>query len=127
MTTLTLAHYYTTPDVQAMADYVGDSLELALIAQHEQVDRIVFAGVQFMAETAKMLNPETEVILPDAGATCSLVTQTQINALKQWRNKYPDHVHVSYINSSAEHKTLSDWIVTSRNVDDIIAHIYAQV
>lgn len=126
MTTLTLAHYYTTPDVQAMADYVGDSLELALIAQHEKVERIVFAGVRFMAETAKMLNPEARVILPDADATCSLVTQTEIEALKQWRDKYSDHVHVSYINSSAEHKTLSDWIVTSRNVDDIIEHIYAQ-
>jgi quinolinate synthase len=126
MNTLTLAHYYTTPEVQALADYVGDSLELALIAQREQADRIVFAGVQFMAETTKILNPDTEVILPDEGATCSLVTQTDIDALTQWREQYPDHVHVSYINSSAEHKTLSDWIVTSRNVVDIIANIYAE-
>jgi quinolinate synthase len=81
MNTLTLAHYYTTPEVQALADYVGDSLELALIAQREQADRIVFAGVQFMAETTKILNPDTEVILPDEGATCSLVTQTDIDAL----------------------------------------------
>lgn len=125
MNTLTLAHYYTTPDVQAMADYVGDSLDLAMIAQREQADRIVFAGVQFMAETTKILNPDAQVILPDEGATCSLVTQTDIDALKQWRNDYADHVHVSYINSSAEHKTLSDWIVTSRNVDDIIASMYA--
>lgn len=126
MKTLTLAHYYTTPDVQAMADYVGDSLELALIAQREQADRIVFAGVKFMAETTKIINPEVEVILPDAEATCSLVTQTDINALKQWREQYSDHVHVSYINSSAEHKTISDWIVTSRNVDEIIASLYAE-
>ena len=126
MNTLTLAHYYTTPDVQAMADYVGDSLELSLIAQREKADRIVFAGVQFMAETTKILNPEIEVILPDERATCSLVTQTDIDALKQWREKYADYVHVSYINSSAEHKTLSDWIVTSRNVDDIIADLYDQ-
>ena len=126
MNTLTLAHYYTTPDVQAMADYVGDSLELALIAQREKADRIVFAGVQFMAETTKMLNPSAQVILPDEGSTCSLVTQTDIDALKQWREKYADYVHVSYINSSAVHKTLSDWIVTSRNVDDIIASIYAE-
>ena len=126
MNTLTLAHYYTTPDVQAMADYVGDSLELAMIAQREQADRIVFAGVQFMAETTKILNPKAQVILPDEGATCSLVTQTDIDALKEWRINYADHVHVSYINSSAEHKTLSDWIVTSRNVDDIIASIYAE-
>ena len=126
MNTLTLAHYYTTPDVQAIADYVGDSLELALIAQREKADRIVFAGVKFMAETTKIINPETQVILPDETSTCSLVTQTDINELKQWREKYSDHVHVSYINSSAEHKTISDWIVTSRNVDDIIADLYAQ-
>lgn len=125
MNTLTLAHYYTTPDVQAMADYVGDSLELALIAQREKADRIVFAGVKFMAETTKIINPETQVILPDEASTCSLVTQTDIAALKQWREKYADHVHVSYVNSSAEHKTISDWIVTSRNVDDIIAELYA--
>ena len=126
MTLLTLAHYYTTQDVQAMADYVGDSLDLALIAQREKANRIVFAGVQFMAETTRILNPEAEVILPDEGATCSLVTQTEIEALKLWREKYADHVHVSYINSSAEHKTISDWIVTSRNVDDIIASLYAE-
>ncbi len=126
MNTLTLAHYYTTLDVQAMADYVGDSLELALIAQREKADRIVFAGVKFMAETTKIINPGTQVILPDETSTCSLVTQTDMDALKQWREQYSDHVHVSYINSSAEHKTISDWIVTSRNVDDIIAELYAQ-
>lgn len=126
MKTLTLAHYYTVPEVQAMADYVGDSLELALIAQREKADRIVFAGVRFMAETAKIINPRTQVILPDESATCSLVTQTEITQLRQWRQRYADHMHVSYINSSAEHKTLSDWIVTSRNVDDIIAYLYSQ-
>lgn len=125
MNTLTLAHYYTTPEVQALADYVGDSLDLALIAKREQADRIVFAGVQFMAETTKILNSEAQVILPDERATCSLVTQTDIDALKAWRDQYGDYVHVSYINSSAEHKAISDWIVTSRNVDDIIAHLYA--
>ena len=126
MKTLILAHYYTTPDVQAMADYVGDSLDLALIAQREKADRIVFAGVKFMAETAKMLNSNAEVILPDADSTCSLVTQTDLRDLTHWREKYPEHVHVSYINSSAQHKALSDWIVTSRNVNDIIASIYAE-
>lgn len=124
--TLTLAHYYTEPEVQALADHVGDSLELSLIAQREKADRIVFAGVKFMAETAKIINPETEVILPDERSTCSLVTQTDINALQQWREQYPDHVHVSYINSSAQHKVLSDWIVTSRNVDDIVSSLYAE-
>ena len=123
---VTLAHYYTAPDIQRMADKVGDSLELSLFARDAEADIIVFAGDRFMAETARILNPEATVILPDAGSTCSLVTQTDVAALKAWRERYPDHVHVSYINSSAEHKALSDWIVTSRNVDDIIAHLYAE-
>lgn len=123
---VTLAHYYTAPEIQQMADKVGDSLELSLYARDANADLIVFAGVRFMAETAKILNPQATVILPDAGSTCSLVTQTDIAALAAWRASYPEHVHVSYINSSAEHKALSDWIVTSRNVDDIIAHLYAQ-
>ncbi|MCP9758125.1 quinolinate synthase NadA [Aquitalea sp. S1-19] len=123
---VTLAHYYTQPEIQQMADKVGDSLELSLFAREAEADIIVFAGVRFMAETAKILNPATTVILPDAGSTCSLVTQTDVVALKRWRESHPDHVHVSYINSSAQHKALSDWIVTSRNVDDIIAHLYAE-
>ncbi|OWY39770.1 quinolinate synthase [Xenophilus sp. AP218F] len=123
---VTLAHYYTSPEIQQMADKVGDSLELSLYAKEAQADIIVFAGVRFMAETAKILNPQADVVLPDAGSTCSLVTQTDVAALTQWRKRYPDHVHVSYINSSAEHKAVSDWIVTSRNVDDIIAHLYAE-
>ncbi|MDF0604232.1 quinolinate synthase NadA [Neisseriaceae bacterium TC5R-5] len=123
---VTLAHYYTQPEIQHMADKVGDSLELSLYAKEAKADIIVFAGVRFMAETAKILNPQATVILPNAGSTCSLVTQTDIKALKNWRESYPDHIHVSYINSSAEHKALSDWIVTSRNVDDIIAHLYAE-
>ncbi|MGR2679160.1 quinolinate synthase NadA [Chromobacterium haemolyticum] len=123
---VTLAHYYTQPEIQQMADKVGDSLELSLYAKEANADIIVFAGVRFMAETAKILNPQAEVILPDAGSTCSLVTQTDVAALAKWRKQHPDHVHVSYINSSAEHKALSDWIVTSRNVDDIIAHLYAE-
>ncbi|WP_018152192.1 quinolinate synthase NadA [Leeia oryzae] len=123
---VTLAHYYTTPEIQQMADKVGDSLELSLFARDAEADIIVFAGVRFMAETAKILNPNATVVLPDRGSTCSLVEQTDVTALKAWRESYPDHVHVSYINSSAEHKALSDWIVTSRNVDDIIAHLYAE-
>jgi len=123
-TTLVLAHYYTIPEVQAMADYVGDSLELAMIAQREKADRIVFAGVKFMAETAKLLNPEAEVILPDERSTCSLVTQTDTSSLKRWRDRYADHAHVTYINSSIETKSMADWVVTSRNVDDIVAHLY---
>ena len=123
---VTLAHYYTTPEIQQMADRVGDSLDLSLYAQKAEADIIVFAGVRFMAETAKILNPNATVVLPDRGSTCSLVEQTDVGALKRWRDSHPDHVHVSYINSSAEHKALSDWIVTSRNVDDIIAHLYQE-
>lgn len=123
---VTLAHYYTQPEIQQMADKVGDSLELSLYAKECAADVIVFAGVRFMAETAKILNPQAEVILPDTNSTCSLVTQTDVAALKAWRESHPDQVHVSYINSSAEHKALSDWIVTSRNVDDIVAHLYAE-
>ena len=123
---ITLAHYYTIPEVQQMADKVGDSLELALYAKESNADVIVLAGVRFMAETAKMINPKVKVVLPDLGSTCSLVTMTNIDELRAWRESYPDHVHVAYINSSAEHKALADWTVTSRNVDDIIAHIHAQ-
>ncbi len=124
--TVVLAHYYTIPEVQELADCVGDSLELAMYAKETKADTIIFAGVRFMAETAKIINPNVRVILPDSGSTCSLVTMTDIGKLKAWRESYPDHVHVAYINSSAEHKALSDWIVTSRNVDDIIAYIYSQ-
>jgi quinolinate synthase len=125
METLVLAHYYTTPEVQALADYVGDSLDLAQKAVQHKPKRIVFAGVRFMAETAKILNPEAEVILPDSGSTCSLVEQTDVSALRKWREQYADHVHVAYINSSAVHKALADIIVTSRIVDDVIKSIYA--
>lgn len=121
--TLVLAHYYTTPDVQQMADYVGDSLDLAVRAVEEKPKRIVFAGVRFMAETAKILNPDAEVILPDARSTCSLVTQTNIHELRRWAGKHDDSVHVMYINSSAEMKAEADIIVTSRIVDDVIAQI----
>ncbi|MBV1775101.1 quinolinate synthase NadA [Burkholderiaceae bacterium DAT-1] len=123
---VTLAHYYTAPEVQQMADKVGDSLELSLFAKECEADVIVFAGVRFMAETAKILNPHAKVVLPDTNSTCSLVTQTDVKRLAAWREKHADYVHVSYINSSAEHKALSDWIVTSRNVDDIIASLYAE-
>lgn len=123
--TLVLAHYYTIPEVQAAADFVGDSLDLAMKALEEKPERIVFAGVRFMAETAKILNPETEVILPDEGSTCSLVEQTDIEALRRWVDGH-EAVHVSYINSSAAHKAMSDIIVTSRIVEDVIADIYRQ-
>lgn len=122
--TLVLAHYYTTPEVKALADFVGDSLELAQKAQSEKPKRIVFAGVKFMAETAKLLNPEAEVILPDLGSTCSLVEQTNIFKLKKWRELYSDHYHVAYINSSVLHKATADIIVTSRIVEDVVEYLY---
>jgi len=124
MKTITLVHYYCIPEVQALADYVGDSLDLAQKAQAAKADRIVFAGVRFMSETAKLLNPHAEVILPDAGSTCSLVEGTHLPSLKRWRKKYLDHTHVAYINSSVEHKATADWIVTSRNAPDIIEYLY---
>lgn len=123
---VTLAHYYTIPEVQQMADMVGDSLALAMYAKECEADVIVFAGVRFMAETAKIVNPKAKVILPDMGSTCSLVTMTNIVELKKWRESYADHVHVAYINSSAEHKALADWTVTSSNVEEIIEYLYSQ-
>lgn len=123
MSTLLLAHYYAPIEVQRIADYVGDSLELANIAEEEQADRIVFAGVRFMAETAKVLSPNAEVILPDWNSTCSLVEQTDIGDLTKWREEHADHTHVMYINSSVEQKALADWIVTSRNVEPIVSHL----
>lgn len=126
--TLVLAHYYTIPEVQKMADFVGDSLELAIKAKESKAERIVFAGVRFMAETAKMLVPDAKVILPSADASCSLVDQTDFAKLKRWdfAMRQSHHslgyntTHVMYINSSVEMKTLADIVVTSRNVDDVI-------
>ena len=106
--TLILAHYYAPIAVQRMAHHVGDSLELARIAQRENAKRIVFAGVRFMAETAKVLSPEAEVVLPDWNSTCSLVEQTDIGALTRWREEHADHTHVMYINSSVAQKALAD-------------------
>ncbi len=126
--TLVLAHYYTIPEVQKMADFVGDSLELAMKAKEVKPKRIVFAGVRFMAETAKMLVPDAEVILPSADSSCSLVDQTDFEKLKTWDYfhrtlnglKGYKTTHVMYINSSVEMKSLADIVVTSRNVDDVV-------
>lgn len=125
-----LAHYYAPKAVQLLADKVGDSLELSMFAKEVQADRIVFAGVRFMAETAKILNPEAEVILPDSGSTCSLVEQTDITELSHWVFRWSvmsdkPKIHVAYINSSVQHKALADVICTSRNVVDICKH-YAE-
>ncbi|TCV81227.1 quinolinate synthase [Sulfurirhabdus autotrophica] len=126
--TILLAHYYAPAAIRQAADFVGDSLELSRFAQTTQANRIVFAGVRFMAETAKLLNPDAEVLLPDAGSTCSLVEQTSLDQLTAWidreRGKTDKPIaHVSYINSSVQHKAVSDWIVTSRNAEDIIGSL----
>ena len=115
-----LAHYYQDPDIQDLADFIGDSLQLAKEARDTDADVIVFCGVHFMAETAKLLNPEKIVILPDLDAGCSLADACSGEDLKAFREKNPDHYVVSYINCSAEAKAQSDIICTSGNAEEII-------
>lgn len=115
-----LAHYYQEPDIQDVADYVGDSLGLAQKARDTNADLIVFAGVHFMAETAKILNPAKKVVLPDLKAGCSLSDSAPPELFARWRQQYPDHIVVSYINCSAGMKALSDIICTSSNAKAII-------
>jgi len=120
-----LAHYYQEPDIQDVADYIGDSLGLAQQASKTDADIIVFAGVHFMAETAKILNPSKKVLLPDLKAGCSLADSAPGHLFKAFREKYPDHIVVSYINCSAEVKALSDIICTSSNAEKVIESIPA--
>ncbi len=120
-----LAHYYQEPDIQDVADYIGDSLGLAQQAAKTDADIIVFAGVHFMAETAKILNPSKKVLLPDLKAGCSLADSAPADLFKQFRDKYPDHIVISYINCSAEIKALSDIICTSSNAKKIIESVPA--
>jgi quinolinate synthase len=115
-----LAHYYQEPDIQDVADYIGDSLGLAQQAEKTKADLIVFAGVHFMAETAKILNPGKKVLLPDLKAGCSLADSAPGPLFKSFLEKYPDHTVISYINCSAEIKALSDIICTSSNAQKII-------
>ncbi len=115
-----LAHYYQEPEIQEVADFIGDSLELAKKAAQTTADIILFAGVHFMAETAKILNPSKRVLLPDLKAGCSLAESCPPEAFKELKKKYPDHVVVTYINCSAEIKTLSDIVCTSSNAERII-------
>ncbi len=117
---IVLAHYYQEPDIQDIADFIGDSLALAQKAQSTTADIIVFAGVHFMAETAKILNPNKKVLLPDLKAGCSLADSAPAEAFKKFKEKYPDHVVITYINCSAEIKALSDIICTSSNAEAII-------
>src|ERR1051325_2385680 len=115
-----LAHYYQEPDIQDVADYIGDSLGLAQQAEKTNADMIVFAGVHFMAETAKILNPGKRVVIPDLKAGCSLSDSCPPPLFKKFKEKHPDHVVVSYINCSAGIKALSDVIVTSSNARVIV-------
>ena len=115
-----LAHYYQEPDIQDVADYIGDSLGLAQKAEKTDADIIVFAGVHFMAETAKILNPSKKVLLPDLKAGCSLSDRAPPPLFKLFKEKHPDHLVVTYINCSAGIKALSDIICTSSNAQKII-------
>lgn len=115
-----LAHYYQESEIQDLADVVGDSLELARKAKSTNADIIVFAGVHFMAETAKILNPDKLVLLPDLAAGCSLADSCPAPLFKAYRQLHPDHLAITYINCSAEVKALSDIICTSSNAENII-------
>ena len=118
-----LAHYYQESEIQDIADFVGDSLELSRRAATTDADVIVFAGVHFMAETAKILSPYKQVLLPDVNAGCSLAEGCPAPLFKQFREQYPDHIAITYINCSAEVKALSDIICTSSNAEKIIRQI----
>lgn len=118
-----LAHYYQYSEIQDIADFVGDSLELSRKAAITNADVIVFAGVHFMAETAKILSPQKQVLLPDLEAGCSLEEGCPPDAFKEFREAHPDHVAVTYINSSAEVKAMSDIICTSSSAEKIIRKI----
>ena len=120
-----LAHYYQEPDIQDVADVIGDSLGLAREAARTSADVIVFAGVHFMAETAKILNPAKTVLLPDLNAGCSLADSCPPDAFAAFRARHPDHLVVSYINCSAAIKAQTDIIVTSSNAEHIVRQIPA--
>lgn len=115
-----LAHYYQDADIQDIADYIGDSLGLSQKAASNDADIIVFAGVHFMAETAKMLSPQKKVLLPDLNAGCSLADSCPPDLFEKFKEEYPDHKVVTYVNCSAEIKALSDVVCTSTNAVQII-------
>ena len=115
-----LAHYYQEPDIQDIADYIGDSLGLSQEAAKTEADVIVFAGVHFMAETAKILSPQKRVLLPDLKAGCSLADSCPPHLFRKFKEKYPDHVVITYVNCTAELKALSDIVCTSTNAVQIV-------
>lgn len=120
-----LAHYYEEGDIQDVADYVGDSFYLAKMGQTVKADVILLAGVVFMAESVKILNPEKIVLVPDIGASCSLVKGAPYDKYLKWRQDHPSGLAVTYINSSAEVKSISDVIITSSNAAQIVGSIPA--
>ncbi|QNI94403.1 quinolinate synthetase complex/ A subunit [Synechococcus sp. A15-127] len=122
---IVLAHYYQEPEIQDIADFIGDSLELSRKAASTDADVIVFCGVHFMAETAKILSPEKTVVLPDLDAGCSLADDCPADAFADFRAKHPDHVVVSYINCTAAVKAQSDLICTSSNAVDLVQQLPA--
>src|SRR5688572_19633937 len=115
-----LAHYYQESEIQDVADFIGDSLQLAQAAQKTKADVILFAGVHFMAETAKILNPERIVVVPDMKAGCSLADGCPVERFRAWKAKYPGSVAISYVNCSAAVKAESDYICTSSNAKKIV-------
>ena len=123
MNAVILAHYYQEPDIQDIADYIGDSLGLSQQAAKTDADVIVFAGVHFMAETAKILNPNKLVLLPDLAAGCSLADSCPPDAFAAFKADHPDHLVISYINCTAEIKAMSDIICTSSNAVQIVSQI----
>ncbi|MBK8981235.1 MAG: quinolinate synthase NadA [Ignavibacteria bacterium] len=123
MNAVILAHYYQESEIQDLADFIGDSLQLSQQAAQTKADVIVFAGVHFMAETAKILNPDIPVLLPDLNAGCSLAEGCPAPLLKKFKGKYPDHIVISYINCTADVKAISDIICTSSNAVKIIEQI----
>lgn len=118
-----LAHYYQDGEIQDIADFVGDSLDLSRKAASTDADMIAFCGVRFMGECAKILSPEKIVVIPDGEAGCSLEESCEAGAFREFREKYPDHISLTYVNCSAEVKALSDIIVTSSNAEAIISQL----
>jgi quinolinate synthase len=118
-----LAHYYQTADIQDIADYIGDSLGLSQEAAKTKADMIVFAGVKFMAETAKILSPQKKVVLPDINAGCSLEESAPADKFLAFKKQYPEAVVISYVNCSAELKTLTDIVCTSTNAVKIVESV----
>ena len=118
-----LGHYYQTSDIQDIADYLGDSLKLSQVAAETDADMIIFAGVHFMAETAKILSPEKQVIIPDLNAGCSLADSCPPDKFKEFKDQYPGYTVISYVNTTAEIKTMTDICCTSTNALHIVNYL----